>query len=81
WKDNHSVYQGCNLNFAHFIGLNIPQDIVGKTDYDLPWTEDASDIYIAEDHLIVRTQQPILNKEVPLITETGENRFILVSKV
>lgn len=40
WKNFNSVYLGCNEGFAKIIGLNSPDEIVGKTDYDLSITEE-----------------------------------------
>ena len=37
WKDRESRYLGCNRLFAVAAGMGGPEDIVGKTDYDLPW--------------------------------------------
>jgi PAS domain S-box-containing protein len=37
WKDPHSVYLGCNRKFAQMVKLQHPDEIVGKTDRDLPW--------------------------------------------
>lgn len=45
WKDRDSVYLGCNENFARAAGLESPEGIVGKTDYDLPWAETQADSY------------------------------------
>lgn len=36
WKNNDLVFQGCNLAFARAVGLTSPQQIVGKTDEQLP---------------------------------------------
>ncbi len=36
WKNNDLVFQGCNLAFARAVGLTSPQQIVGKTDSELP---------------------------------------------
>jgi PAS domain S-box-containing protein len=41
WKDRDSVYLGCNEVFARSAGLQCPEDIVGKTDYDLVWRNEA----------------------------------------
>lgn len=38
WKNNNLVFQGCNLAFARAVGLTSPQQIVGKTDNQLPIT-------------------------------------------
>ena len=37
WKDRESNYLGCNQTFATGAGLKSPAEIVGKTDYDMPW--------------------------------------------
>ncbi len=36
WKNNDLVFQGCNLAFAKAVGLTSPEQIVGKTDDELP---------------------------------------------
>jgi PAS domain S-box-containing protein len=41
WKNRDSVYLGCNKNFAQESGVGEPRNIVGKTDYDLMWVEEA----------------------------------------
>ena len=45
WKDYNSVYLGCNQKFAEIAGLDISSQVVGKTDYDLPWTKEEADWY------------------------------------
>jgi PAS domain S-box-containing protein len=81
WKDLHSNYAGCNINFARFVGLTSSREIVGKADYDLPWTKDAADSYLAEDQEIIANKQPLLDKETSLITTDGNERIILINKV
>jgi PAS domain S-box-containing protein len=49
WKDRESRYLGCNYNFAQAANLSLPEEIVGKTDYDLPWGEIEADAYRADD--------------------------------
>jgi PAS domain S-box-containing protein len=36
WKDRQSTYLGCNDYFAKVIGLESPEQIVGKVDEDMP---------------------------------------------
>lgn len=42
WKDSNSIYLGCNQVFADILGFTNPQEIVGKTDHDLPWQKKAN---------------------------------------
>ncbi|MBF0552638.1 MAG: PAS domain S-box protein, partial [Deltaproteobacteria bacterium] len=38
WKDHNSVYLGCNYAFTKAAGIQNVEEIVGKTDFDLPWS-------------------------------------------
>ncbi|MGM3304485.1 GAF domain-containing protein [Anabaena sp. WFMT] len=49
WKDRQLVYLGCNQKAAVAADLALPTDIIGKTDYDLPWATAEADIYRADD--------------------------------
>ena len=53
WKDRNSVYLGCNQTFATVAGLNSPDQIVGKTDFDLPWLKEESEAYRADDQYVM----------------------------
>lgn len=81
WKDLDLIYRGCNYNFARLAGGKKPEDIVGKSDKELPWGEFTADIYRQEDRQVIETKKPILHKEVPLITDKNEERTLSVSKV
>jgi two-component system aerobic respiration control sensor histidine kinase ArcB len=41
WKDTNSVYLGCNEYMADMAGLTSPKDVIGKTDHDMPWKDQA----------------------------------------
>ena len=49
WKDVHSNYLGCNQSFATGAGLMRAADIIGKSDYDLPWVATEAEKYRADD--------------------------------
>jgi signal transduction histidine kinase/HAMP domain-containing protein len=40
WKNNKSVFLGCNKNFAKKIGAEEPENVINKTDYELPWDKE-----------------------------------------
>jgi len=48
WKDLDLKYVGCNENFALDAKLNSPDDVVGKTDFEMPWRNEAHDIQKCE---------------------------------
>jgi PAS domain S-box-containing protein len=53
WKDRDSRFLGCNHNFAQDANLSLPTDIIGKTDYDLPWGAIEGDAYRADDRQVI----------------------------
>jgi diguanylate cyclase (GGDEF)-like protein/PAS domain S-box-containing protein len=53
WKDRNSVYWGCNKAFARDAGLAHPDEIVGKTDFDLPWTREQAEKFRADDREVM----------------------------
>ena len=81
WKDCNLVYLGCNQAFARAAGVKRPEDIVGKTDYDLAWEKDEADLYRKVDEEVITTKQPILNFEEPQRKADGSRITLLTSKV
>ena len=61
WKDRNSVYLGCNRKFSTGAGLADPKEIIGKTDYDLPWAKTEADSYRADDRLVMESGKSKLN--------------------
>lgn len=61
-------------------GLPSIEDIVGKTDYDLPWATFSKDVYLKEDKLIIESKLPLQRRAVPLAGADGVERVIRVSK-
>ena len=58
WKDAASVYRGCNAAFARDAGVAAPQDIVGKTDRDLPWTAEQTAGFVTDDQAVMASGRP-----------------------
>jgi len=82
WKDTKSVYLGCNQNFAHFVGLNSPEEIIGKTDHDLQWqsTGHTDETFLKGDQDTL-LGHPITNQEETLVSPSGKTLITLVSKL
>lgn len=81
WKNTASVFLGCNNFFANLAGIASPQDIIGKTDYDLPWGETQGDIYRKDDQAILQSRQPKLGIEEPQLLADGREIILLTSKI
>lgn len=80
WKDINGVYLGCNHTYAQSLGLS-PEDIVGKTDYDLHAIKEESDAFRADDEFVIRMNKPKLNIEETQTMPDGRKAALLTSKV
>lgn len=78
WKDKEGRYLGCNQIAADAWGLNSPEEIVGKTDYELPWSVNAGNL-IAHDKIVMETGKT-LTKEELVTTKNGLPLTFLVTK-
>jgi PAS domain S-box-containing protein len=62
WKDRQSVYRGGNRNSAIAAGFDTVDEIIGKTDYDMPWTPEEAKRYRESDRHVMTTGRPWLGK-------------------
>src|ERR1041385_1037765 len=80
WKDRDLVYLGCNQAFANDAGFASPQDVIGKTDFDMPW-KDQAELYRADDQLVMESGESKLNYEEPQSTLDGSLIWLRTSKI
>ena len=76
WKDLDSVYLGCNENFALVSGAGSPDNIVGKTDFDLAWREVETELFRALDKEVIKTKRPQMNIISPQLQADGREAWI-----
>ncbi len=62
FKDLNSRFIAINTTCAAKFGLESPEEAIGKTDFDFFAIEHAQ-IALEDEHQIIATQQPIINKE------------------
>lgn len=81
WKDLDSVYLGCNQVFAKAVGFADPNQIKGKTDFDLPWPREEAEAYRADDLEVI--QKNLLKRHIiePLQQADGSRLWIDTSKL
>jgi PAS domain S-box-containing protein len=80
WKDTDLKYLGCNRPFAHDSGFAFPHDLVGKSDYEMGWADQA-DLYRADDRAVIDTGIPKLNYEEQLTMSDGGRMWLRTSKI
>ncbi|MCJ7616990.1 MAG: GAF domain-containing protein, partial [Desulfobacterales bacterium] len=81
WKDKNSVYLGCNKKFAIHAGVELPEDIVGKNDYDLPWKKEETELYLDADRRVMETDTPEYNIVEQQLQVDGKQAWVETNKI
>ena len=81
WKDINSVYWGCNQNFAEVAGVLNPDEIVGKTDFDLAWTREEAELYRYHDRRVMDSGKPEYEIIESQLQANGREAWIITNKI
>jgi two-component system, OmpR family, aerobic respiration control sensor histidine kinase ArcB len=79
WKDLNGRYIGCNEAMASSVGLNSKKDVIGKTDYDMPWANQADEL-IKHDNEVIKSRIS-LSFEENITTKDGKTLTFSIKKV
>lgn len=79
WKDRAGTYIGCNDYVVRMAGLDDINDIIGKSDKELPWKKDAKKIKKV-DQKVIQTGKQIQMEETGVLAD-GSRIFLLSSKI
>lgn len=69
------------MNFAKGAGLDHPKEIIGKSDYDLPWAEQDADFYRLVDRRVMDSGKAEINFEEQQRLSNGKTKWLITSKV
>ncbi len=81
WKDPQSTFLGCNQLFAKAAGFASSQDIIGKTDYDMPWEKEESDWFRESDRRVMGSGIPELAISEPIKKADGKQAWAETNKI
>ncbi len=81
WKDKDLVYSGCNLKFAELVGFETPEEIYGKTDFDLMWSNSNAYLLLRSDHIVMDLDFPELMTLEPQNLALGSEIWLESHKV
>jgi PAS domain S-box-containing protein len=79
-KDAESRFVTTNLVHVHHLRAKTLDEIVGKTDFDIYPRELAAGYY-ADEQEVIRSGQPLVNREERTIDPEGKTRWLLTTKV
>ncbi len=80
WKDRSFRFLGCNPLFAQDAGKSHPGELLGKTDHDLAWANEA-ERYQADDANVIETESSKIAFVEPQTTPSGHTTWVRTSKV
>jgi PAS domain S-box-containing protein len=80
WKDKDLYFMGCNKIFADVAGIKTPEEIIGKSDFDMAWSAQA-EAYRKDDLEVMNSRTPKLNIEEVNVNSDGSESWVLTSKV
>jgi PAS domain S-box-containing protein len=81
WRDRHGVFLGCNRTFAALVGLANPNDIIGKTNKDLHWQGNETEIYQKQDRDVIEGNRMLRHVIQPFRRADGVNLWVDSTKV
>ncbi|WP_244940874.1 PAS domain-containing sensor histidine kinase [Legionella sainthelensi] len=79
WKDKNGIYQGCNNRQAQSAGLQFGYEVIGKTDFDLPWEKEQAELIRKNDRQIMETGETEVIEEI--IQVKGKDAIFLSHKL
>src|SRR5260370_33343217 len=68
-----------NLVDVRNMGLQSEAEVLGKNDFDV-FPEELAEGFFADDQMVLRTGQPVLNREECLINAKGDKRSLLTTE-
>ena len=77
-KDTETRFVLGNLPLAQSVGLEAPDDFVGKTDFDF-YAPDVAAAHAADEREVLRTGQPLINIEQSGVDQAGNSQWHLIN--
>jgi PAS domain S-box-containing protein len=78
-KDEHCRFLTVNRPLARMYGCDDESELIGKTDHDFRPRE-LADFYVEDDQRVIRTGEPLVNREECFENADGERRWVLTTK-
>ncbi len=80
WKDLSSTFLGCNRLFAEDAGFQVPEEMIGLSDNDMGWKDQAAR-YRRDDLAVMNSGKPRLRYEELQTAPDGKQIWLSTSKV
>jgi len=80
FKDLTGRFVMVSVNCAKWYGIDSPEDVIGKTDFDI-FTPEHAKKALADEQRIIQTGEPLLAKEEKETWDDGHNTWVSTSKI
>ncbi len=81
WKDRSSNYLGANQRFLNDAALSSASELVGKTDFDMPWGCTEAEVYRADDRAVIDAGEAKLGIIETLHRQEGTEVWLETNKL
>ncbi|WP_375562886.1 PAS domain S-box protein [Bernardetia sp. OM2101] len=81
WKDLDCAYLGANKLLAQIGGVKDTKELIGKNDFDMPWTKEESIAYQEDDKYVMQNDRPKINIIEAQTNVHGEKTWLKTSKI
>lgn len=79
-KDHASRFLMNNVAHFRLLGASQQDQVIGATDADF-FPKELADRYRGDEESVLRSGEPLLNREEPVAARSGEQKWVLTSKV
>lgn len=79
-KDASSRFVLNNRAHTRLLRASTPEEVFGKTDYDI-FPRGLADQYFADEQRVIQSGESLVNREESVVTEDGTPRWLLTTKV
>lgn len=80
WKNTESVYLGSNQFLAKLAGFETAEQMIGLTDYEMPWTREESDFFRECDRHVMESGKAELGIVEPQMQADGKQAWLNTNK-
>jgi PAS domain S-box-containing protein len=79
-KDLESKFVVANPHLAHVVGAKIPEELLGKTDFDF-YPRELADAFYQDEQRVISSGKPLYNREEKSLDREGNEVYVLTTKV
>ncbi len=79
-KDTASRFVVNNRAHIELLGCTTQEEVLGKTDFDI-FPRELAEQYYADEQMLIRTGQPLIDREEKTVSKTGKRQWLSTTKV